>query len=95
MEMINMNEMIYNQFYNGKDTQFNLSMETKIKHSVYILCKDDKLLYKRNDVIDVIMASNFENAIRTAIDTPFFATYGFINVISGDGQVTRVTIKKQ
>lgn len=68
-------------------------MGTKVGYSVYILCRYDNI-YSKGDIIDVIMASTLESAIREAIKTKFFAGNGFINIISGDGQVAKVTIDK-
>ena len=74
----------------GENTPIDIDFGIKIGHSVYILCAHDSP-HGKKDIIDIFMKSTLEKAVVVASSTEFFKETGFINLITGDGQVCRIT----
>lgn len=76
-------------FYNGERKTFDLNFGIKLGYSPYILCEHDSPR-DLNSVIDILTEPDIEAAVKKAILTDYFNDNGYINVITGDGQVIRV-----
>lgn len=82
--------MKQNVYINRKLVAVDISIGMKIGHSLYVLSSNDTPRDK-NNIIELFMASTLEEAVRFATEHEFFKVNGWINLITGDGQVCRIT----
>lgn len=78
-------------FLHGKRVVIDANFGTKMGNSPYLLCGHENPRDK-NDIIDMFFASTLEVAIKYAVLFDFFKENNFINLITGDGQIIRLTL---
>lgn len=76
---------------NNEKKQLDIDFGIKIGHSLYVLCGFDSP-HDKEDIIDFFMESTLEKAVKRAVLTDFFKENEYINLITGDGQVCKITI---
>ena len=87
------NNMKEDLFINTKRASVDLSFGIKIGQSVYVVSNQDTP-YDKDSIIDVFLASDLRGAVRRAVKYEHFTKNGWINLITGDGQVCRITLDK-
>ncbi|MCK5020976.1 MAG: hypothetical protein KAS32_28435 [Candidatus Peribacteraceae bacterium] len=83
--------MKQNIFIGTERKTVDISIGIKNGHSTYVVSEHDSPRNK-DVIIDVFMASDLEAAIKKAIKYDHFLKTGWINLITGDGQVCRITL---
>ncbi|MCK4666906.1 hypothetical protein KAU33_09165 [Candidatus Dependentiae bacterium] len=78
-------------FLHGKRLVVDANFGTKMGTSPYLLCGHENPRLKE-DIIEIFFASTIEAAIKYAVLFDFFNDNGYINLITGDGQIVRLTL---
>ena len=78
-------------FLNGNRVVVDANFGTKIGTSPYFLCGHENPRSKE-DIIEMFFASTIETAVKHAVLFDFFKDNGYINLITGDGQIVRLTL---
>ena len=78
-------------FLHGNRVIVDANFGTKMGNSPYLLCGHENPRNKE-DIIDVFFASTLEAALKHAVLFDFFKENNYINLITGDGQIVRLTL---
>ena len=78
-------------FLRGKRVVVDANFGTKMWSSVYFLCGHENPRNKE-DIIEMFFGSTLETAIKHAVLFDFFKDNDYINLITGDGQIIRLTL---
>ena len=81
-------------FLHGKRVIVDANFGIKMGNSPYLLCGHDNPRNKE-DIIDIFFASSIETALKHAVVFDFFKDNGYINLITGDGQIVRLTLEPE
>ena len=78
-------------YLHGNRVVVDANFGTKMGNSPYFLCGHENPRGKE-DIIDMFFASTIEAAIKYAVLFDFFKENNYINLITGDGQIIRITL---
>lgn len=83
--------MKHKMFLHGQRVTVDANFGTKMGNSPYLLCGHENPRNKE-DIIEIFFASTLETALKHAVLFDFFEENKYINLITGDGQIVRLTL---